>query len=493
MDNIFNATWLPAQSYIVAALLVLLPLLLFLNHHSNQPNLSVANPGKLFGLSVASARKDFVHNARGIIDNFLQNSRNGKSRNFQVNSEFGRLTVLMPKFIPEIRNDPRLSFARFMAEHTMSRYPGFEVFSEGAQDSDILKEVIRLHLNKDLAKVTEPLSEETAFALEQTFTDRKDWHLVPLKAMVLEIVARISSRVFTGPELCRDPSWLKISTEYTVHAMRAVHEMRAWSPAARPIVHWFLPSCRKLRSTVKEARAIVNAVLEKRRADHQAAQHNDALKWFEDQAKGRPYDPAIAQMVLVFVSAHTTTDLLTQVLFELAQHPELIDPLRREVISEIGEKGWKGFSSQQSLKLLDSVIKETQRLKPIGINGTRLPKGTSIMVLADRHWDSSVYANPEQYDGYRFLRMRSDPTKETAASLVGTSPDHLGFGYGLHACPGRFFAAHELKIALSHILLKYDWRIPQGQRPQVRRMGVFLDADPVMKVEIRRRREEVVL
>lgn len=55
----------------------------------------------------------------------------------------------------------------------MSRYPGFEVFSEGAQDSDILKEVIRLHLNKDLAKVTEPLSEETAFALEQTFTDRK--------------------------------------------------------------------------------------------------------------------------------------------------------------------------------------------------------------------------------------------------------------------------------------------------------------------------------
>lgn len=32
----------------------------------------------------------------------------------------------------------------------MSNYPGFEVFSEGAQDSSIQKEVIRLNLNKEL-------------------------------------------------------------------------------------------------------------------------------------------------------------------------------------------------------------------------------------------------------------------------------------------------------------------------------------------------------
>jgi cytochrome P450 len=192
--------------------------------------------------------------------------------------------------------------------------------------------------------------------------------------VVLDIVVRLSSRVFTGAELCRDPSWLKISAEYTVCAMRAVHEMRSWNPAARPIVHWFLPSCRKLRSRAKEARKIVNAVLKRRRVDQAAGitslEHNDALKWFEDQAKGRPYDPAVAQMALVFVSTHTTTDLLTQVLFDLAQHPELIEPLRKEVISVLSEDGWKGLS-QHSLKLLDSVVKETQRLKPIGISRSR--------------------------------------------------------------------------------------------------------------------------
>lgn len=202
-----------------------------------------------------------------------------------------------------------------------------------------------------------------------------DWHIVPLKSAVLDTVVRLSSRVFTGPELCRDPSWLKISAEYTVYVTRAIRDMRSWNPAARPIVHWFLPSCRKLRSMLKEGRKMVNAVLEKRRADQAAGitsvEHNDALKWFEDQAKGRPYDPTTMQFTLVSVSAHGTTDLLTQVLFDLAQHPELIEPLRKEAISALGKDGWKGSSSLLSLKLLDSVVKETQRRKPVTIGRSR--------------------------------------------------------------------------------------------------------------------------
>jgi hypothetical protein len=109
MDNILNATWLNTQSYVAAAFLVL-PFL-FLLHRSRQPNLPVANPRKLFELSVA--KNEFVHNARQIIDKCLEKS-NGN--NFQVNSDSGPLIVLTPKFIQEIRNDPRLSFARFIGQ-----------------------------------------------------------------------------------------------------------------------------------------------------------------------------------------------------------------------------------------------------------------------------------------------------------------------------------------------------------------------------------------
>lgn len=42
--------------------------------------------------------------------------------------------------------------------------------------------------------------------------------------------------------------------------------------------------------------------------------------------------------------------------------------------------------------------------------------------------------------------MREQAETETEALLVTTSPNHLAFGHGKHACPGRFFAATEIKI-----------------------------------------------
>ncbi|OGM43968.1 hypothetical protein ABOM_007975 [Aspergillus bombycis] len=396
-----------------------------------------------------------------------------------------------------------------IVQHTMSNYPGFEVFSEGAHDSELLKRVIRSHLSKGLESLTVPISDETTFAISQTFTDRKDWHAIPLKHMVMEIVVRISSRIFTGPELCRDPEWLQISIQYTISAMRAVHELRRYHPLARPIMHWYLSSCGVLRRMIEKTRMIMNRVIENRQLEQYRKgriDHNDALEWFEQNAKGQAYDPAITQLVLMFVSAHTTTDLLTQVILDLARNQEWIEPLRAEVQAELAKNGRGGFSPH-NLKLLDSVIKETQRLKPIGItsmrriatetvqlsDGTSIAKGTSLMVLADRHWDHFLYNDANRFQGDRFLRKRAERGNDAAASLVGISPDHLGFGYGLHACPGRFFAALEVKIVMCHILLKYNWKLPVGEDPQPQKLGVFLDSDPVAVVNIQRRDEEVKL
>lgn len=40
--------------------------------------------------------------------------------------------------------------------------------------------------------------------------------------------------------------------------------------------------------------------------------------------------------------------------------------------------------------------------------------------------------------------------------FVATSPTYLGFGHGRHACPGRFFAANELKLLIAYLLTRYD-------------------------------------
>jgi cytochrome P450 len=61
---------------------------------------------------------------------------------------------------------------------------------------------------------------------------------------------------------------------------------------------------------------------------------------------------------------HTTTDLLTQVILDLSTQPDLIAALRQEIISvKPQQNGWKNASLNQLL-LMDSAIKESQRLKP---------------------------------------------------------------------------------------------------------------------------------
>ena len=124
-------------------------------------------------------------------------------------------------------------------------------------------------------------------------------------------------------------------------------------------------------------------------------------------------------------------------------------------------------------------------------NGTTVKKGTKIVVTATHMWSEENYANAKTFDPYRFLAK--NPGKEQMSYLVNTSPGHLGFGHGAHACPGRFFASNEVKIALCHLLLKYDWKFVDGNRPEPMTFGMAYMTNPDAKLLIRRREEELDL
>lgn len=126
-------------------------------------------------------------------------------------------------------------------------------------------------------------------------------------------------------------------------------------------------------------------------------------------------------------------------------------------------------------------------------DGVVLPKNKLTLVSAHQHWDPEHYKDPLKFDGYRFYNMRREPGKESKAQLVSATPDHMGFGYGLHACPGRFFASEEIKIALSHILLKYDFKPVEGSSMEPRKYGLNMNANPTAKLSVRRREEEITI
>lgn len=164
-------------------------------------------------------------------------------------------------------------------------------------------------------------------------------------------------------------------------------------------------------------------------------------------------------------------------------------------------------------------------------DGTFLRKGSQIMVTGLSHWDPDVYPNPHQWDGYRFYRQQQQPpsqkeeqsqqeekdksqqqgqhfqSQQTAA--VTTSPDHIAFGHGAHACPGRFFAVNEAKIALAHLVMKYDWEIlpsppttggtgekgekTKGRAERPKPFGFSMPADQGARIRVRRRVAEIDL
>ncbi|KAJ3955148.1 hypothetical protein N0V92_008336 [Colletotrichum tropicale] len=238
----------------------------------------------------------------------------------------------------------------------------------------------------------------------------------------------------------------------------------------RPILHWFVPKCRELRASFDESRRIIMPYIEKRRAARAAAMASgkkipefyDAIDWADQEAatRGVTYDPAIMQLAL---------------------HPEYVAPLREEVIHILRSEGLKK-SSLHNMKLLDSALKEAQRHKPPGV-------GDRIAIDTYRMGDPELHQDPEKWDPYRFIKMAEQPGKANYAQLVVTSPDHLAFGHGDHACPGRFFAAYEIKIIMCHLLLKYEWEALPTTDASPMVLGFTNASNPTARVRFRRRKE----
>lgn len=125
--------------------------------------------------------------------------------------------------------------------------------------------------------------------------------------------------------------------------------------------------------------------------------------------------------------------------------------------------------------------------------GLNIAKGQLIMIPVDKLRDPAQYENPDEFNIYRFRDMREQPGGEHKAQLVSTVPDHITFGLGKYACPGRFFASNEIKIALCHLLLKFDWKVAPGESTEFQWFGMEVYVRPDTKLLYRQRKTEIDL
>ncbi|KAI8154212.1 Cytochrome P450 monooygenase 1 [Colletotrichum sp. SAR 10_70] len=432
---------------------------------------------------------------------------------FQVITTSGPKIILPGKFADEIRNDTRMNFGKAIHKEFFGAYPGFEMFADGPQNQ-ILVEMVRGRLTQSLNFITADLAEETAQTTNHLLGAPKDWQECQFKSVLLQLVARVSSRVFVGPELCANQEWLDVSVNYTIHAMVAAEALAKWPSFLRPFVHWVLPEVRNMKAEASRARQIIQPVFAKRREENRIAREAgertskvaDTIGWLDEVAKGQAYDDGLMQVGLTFAAIHTTSELVCGIISDLCDHPQWFEPLREEMCFAIKTHGWSK-KALQYMKLTDSMMKESQRhhLGDIAAmhrvastevelsDGTRIPKGAYTMVALDKMEDPAIFEDDSGYHPRRFLEMRQKPGQENKWQFVTTGPEHLAFGHGLHSCPGRFFASNEIKVILVYLLIKYEWKWATDGRKEDSFSGLFPSADPTATAMIRTRDCEISL
>lgn len=128
--------------------------------------------------------------------------------------------------------------------------------------------------------------------------------------------------------------------------------------------------------------------------------------------------------------------------------------------------------------------------------GHDLPKGTIISFMSHMaQTDDETFEDPYKFDPWRFSRVREAAAKKDGSetvsgagvTFVSTGPNHLPFGHGKHACPGRFLVDFELKMIISYLLTHYDLEFGEeygGKRPPNRWLAeAILPPDHVKRFE----------
>lgn len=210
-----------------------------------------------------------------------------------------------------------------------------------------------------------------------------DWSEIVIRPAILDLTARMSSRVFLGEELARNGEWLRITKNYTVDVVEAVFKLQKYPVNLRPYIGRFFPECKRVHAYYKRTKDVIDPILKKRQdmkraalaAGQPAPVFNDALEWIEQESTAFSSGDDIVsfQLILSVVAIATTADLLQSVLIDLIKHPEYMQAVREEIVRILGQEGWKK-SALYNMKLLDSVIKETQRIKPIFTGKSTFPE-----------------------------------------------------------------------------------------------------------------------
>ncbi|KAF7844740.1 geraniol 8-hydroxylase-like [Senna tora] len=179
-------------------------------------------------------------------------------------------------------------------------------------------------------------------------------------------------------------------------------------------------------------------------------------------------------MDLFIAGTDTSSSTLEWAMAELIHNPEKMAKAKAELEQVLGKNAQIEEHQVSNFPYLQAVFKETLRLHPpapfllphkanedVEIRGFLIPKDAQILVNV---WamarDPSIWENPYVFTPERFLDDEID--------YRGTGRDFrfIPFGAGRRTCPGLPYASRALTFILASLLYQFDWKLPDGLKPE---------------------------
>ncbi|THU98259.1 cytochrome P450 [Dendrothele bispora CBS 962.96] len=364
-----------------------------------------------------------------------------------------QVVVSGPKLIEDIKNAPDdVLSLRPAADEAVQVHHQVGDYSH---EPDFYRiNAIRSKVTRDIVPRFDDMHDEIQISFAEEIPIKGDeWVSVRFIEAARRIISRTSNRIFVGLPTCQDPAYRDLNIEFAVDIMVCASVLLIFPNFMRPFVSKMISNVPK---QLRLGAELLRPVFEERLAKEAEygkdwpGKPNDLISWLIDATptSKRTVEELSLQIIIInFGSIHTTSMAFTVVMYYLACHPELHDPLREEINSILEEEG-RTKTAMAKMHKLDSVLKESQRLMGNSVaamnrlclkdftfsDGTVVPAGTFVSAASNAtHNDENIYPDAHKFNGFRFAEMKSEKGEEMGQNMVKPNNEYMIFGNGKHA------------------------------------------------------------
>lgn len=218
-------------------------------------------------------------------------------------------------------------------------------------------------------------------------------------------------------------------------------------------------------------------------------EHHDVLSLLlqaHDEQGGISDEELVGHVTLLFAAGHlTTAHTLTWTLFLLAQHPEVLAKLNRELHDHLGGR-IPEIADIERLPYLARVIRESMRVLPASsysqrVNTKSVELGPltcapgSIFIFSQfmTHHSADIYEAPDRFDPDRWL------------NISPSAYEYMPFGAGPRMCIGAALSMQILSITLPTLLQRFHLESIAGSRVDARVVSTMLNPMTPVLMRIR--------